>query len=467
LPPDSQQIETDVRALDQLGWFEWVHAEVEPLSIQPAEEQSRSERLQLPMLRLVFRVQERPLLAAISFRGSRVLSRQQISALLAQDGIAFKIAAPVDRVKLQSSVRLIEVELADRGFPDARVLVYLNSVPTAAVKAVFEIDDGPQVRLAKVSFGGDAIFPQEVLRRQMKRVAPHAMFSRLRDKNVYTPGRLEEDLRYLADFYRDRGYPEVRIGIPAVRVEATARRRWWSWPRRAGAGSFHIFIPIAAGEHYSLESVEVRNDLPGATLRQTEAVTAALRQLKHGEGFSQQKIEETREALRMLRALRPAKKNALPPEIEVERQFDRARRLARLTFHIREARPYTVRRIEFSGHRRFSDRYYRRRVRLKEGDPFNPVTLELGLAQLATTGFIRPLRPQNVHIRFNEERRTADVAIRIEEIGRQRFSLTGGQAAATGNTLGMAYNVFDFLGGEELLTGYLEGGPESLQIAVS
>ena len=58
---------------------------------------------------------------------------------------------------------------------------------------------------------------------------------------------------------------------------------------------------------------------------------------------------------------------------------------------VREAQPYTIRRLEFHGEQRFSDRYYRRRVLVAEGESFDPERLERGLAQLARTGFIRPI----------------------------------------------------------------------------
>jgi outer membrane protein assembly factor BamA len=87
--------------------------------------------------------------------------------------------------------------------------------------------------------------------------------------------------------------------------------------------------------------------------------------------------------------------------------------------------------------------------------------LEAGLARLARTGYIRPVRKDNLSVRLDEPSRTADVSIRIEEIGRQRVSLVGGHAAF-GITVGIAYTVFDLLGGEELLTMHLEGGPATL-----
>src|SRR5207302_718299 len=64
---------------------------------------------------------------------------------------------------------------------------------------------------------------------------------------------------------------------------------------------------------------------------------------------------------------------------------------------------------------------------------------------------------------FGASRHTADISIRLEEIGQQRVTFDGGRAQF-GSTFGLAYTVFDLLDHEELLTAKLEGGPESLQL---
>src|ERR1700685_679417 len=60
---------------------------------------------------------------------------------------------------------------------------------------------------------------------------------------------------------------------------------------------------------------------------------------------------------------------------------------------------------------------------------------------------------------------TADVTIHVEELGQQRASLVGGRGQF-GSTLGIAYSLFNLLDREELLSSRIEGGPESLQLAM-
>ncbi len=457
---DPARVERDVRGLDRLGWFDSVTAEAHPLLPPSAEPLSGDfeespdlrERSLLPTesnLRLVFVLEERLVLAEVEFSGSRVLSQQRITTLLESKGIKLKIAAPVNRAELWRAERALEGELAELGHPFAEVRLRLEQVPTWAVRATFQIHDGPRIEVSRVTFSGNRAFSDEALRRQMKRIAPGALFAGMRGKTIYTPERLTEDLERLANFYRNRGYAEARLGTPRVETVQQSGSR----------STFAISIPVEEGLFYQLEAVE----LSGATPHARAGLAPLLRGLKPPAPYSQEKLMRLAEELARLSAREAAGGRGLRPDVEVIPHFDRLAGTARVTLLLRETEPYTIRRIEFLGHRRFSDRYYRRRILLQEGEPFDPEKLERGLAQLARTGFIRSVESEDVRVQLDETHRTADVTIRFREIGRRRFSLVGGGSGPV-NSLGIVYEVFDLLGREELLTTHLEGGPESLKL---
>jgi len=471
-PLDAERVEEDVRALDRLGWFDSVTAEVHPMPVLLAAAETDAARLAalLPAagldetgLRLVFVVEERPFLAAVRFRGSHVLSRERIGALLEEKRIQLKVAAPARREDLWRAARAIEAALADAGHPQVGVRLRLEEVPTAAVRATFEISDGPAITVGRVTFAGNRAFSERKLRRQMKHISPDARLARLRGKKTYTRERLAEDLERLESLYRNHGYPEARVGQPAAEVEKEHVRHLLPWPHRRAAPRFHISIPVEEGRSYRLGAVEVHDERAQQEAGESAAERAALRSLKKDEPYSWEKLERARAALERSRAFKPAKGSSLPPQVDVAPRFDPEAGAVRVVFRVRKPQPYIVRRIEFVGQKRFSDRYYRRRILLKEGEPLDTAKLEAGLGQLARTGFIRPVKRQDIGLQLDEPHHTADLTIRVEEIGRQKISLVGGHAVP-GSTVGLVYNVFDLLGGEELITAHLEGGPESLQM---
>jgi outer membrane protein assembly factor BamA len=124
-----------------------------------------------------------------------------------------------------------------------------------------------------------------------------------------------------------------------------------------------------------------------------------------------------------------------------------------------------VRRIEFRGNQRFPDRYLRRRIGLREGQPLDEYALEGGLARLARTGYFQPIKKEDVQIETQEAGRIADVTIQLHEKGKQRMAFSGG-LEQFGSTVGIAYTVFNLLGLDEFLSIQIDGGPETVQQAV-
>ncbi|HLB87086.1 MAG TPA: POTRA domain-containing protein, partial [Terriglobales bacterium] len=265
-PLDAARIADDVRALDRLGWFDSVSAEVHPIPVfladtqtgansqpewhgpndpaelaiesarlgtaaEPVEDINRPlamiaspERARIGLL-LLFVLEERPFLARVEFHGSRALSGERIASVLEQKRIALKLAAPANRTELWRAARAIEAALADLGHPQAQVRLRLEETPTAAAVAKYEIQDGPRISVARVVFAGNHAFSERTLRRQMKRVAPGSGIAGIpislgRGERIYTPQRLAEDIERLASFYRNHGFPEARVGNPTAEVTA-------------------------------------------------------------------------------------------------------------------------------------------------------------------------------------------------------------------------------------------------------
>ena len=106
-----------------------------------------------------------------------------------------------------------------------------------------------------------------------------------------------------------------------------------------------------------------------------------------------------------------------------------------------------------------------RRIPLREGEFFDPEKLRSGLERLARTGYVRPFKPEDVRMQFDEANHDVDVSIRVTEVGQQKISLVGGWNNL-GGTIGAAYSVFNLLGGEELIDSHIDFGPDSLHLAL-
>jgi outer membrane protein insertion porin family len=456
-PLDAERIAADVRTLERLGWFDSVTANVEeiPLMLASAGGEEAAGLPRHPLYALTFAVEERPFLEKVEFRGLRALKKQEMESALRSENVKLKTATFRDPEEVWRTRRIIVRLLAEMGFPLAEVGVReeRSSVATARVK--FIVREGPRVPVCHVEFPGAMAFSQEQLRREMTEIAPHAAFAGMRGKTIYTEGRLARDIERVERFYRSRGYLEAKFGAPQIEMEEIQPARGTAGGARAPRLGYHIVVPLEEGARFHLAGAEIS----GAQPAHQEKLREFLKGLEISHPASEESVEQARQ--RMEQAAR-----RLEPEAArvVSAQFvlDRELHAARIEFVVRDAPQYVVQRIEFTGHHRLPDRYFRRGFGLLEGEVFDPEKLERSLAKLARHGFVRPVGRNNLEVTFDDELRTAQIRIKVEELGRQRISLIGSQAMSR-STMGLAYSVFNLLGGDEFLMAQWEGGPERVE----
>jgi outer membrane protein assembly complex protein YaeT len=458
---DASKANRDVQALARTGWFETVRADVEPTGDAASNSTSASQHL-----RLTFCVPEQPFLTKVEYSGSALLPTTQIEKLLAERKLTPKLGEPANPLALDRAGKLIQSALAELGHPHGHVQVAMEESAQATAVARFEISDGPHLPVGRISFEGNPAVQEKLLQRQMRRVSPSSFFAGVRGKDAYTPGGFEEDRGRLLTYYQNHGYPEARVGEAKIGEYKDVSRRWLPWPHEVNNQRLAVTIPIEAGPLYRLDSVVASPDLEqaaGIERREGVAPTKAVTK----QVYSAQKVEDLRRAWQMrVRGKVRREKAGLIRDVEVDRKMDAEAHKVRVRLDLSAEPAYTVRRLEFRGIRYFPDRYFRRRIGVKEGEPLDDFALEAGLRRLARTGYFKPIKKSDIQISANDVARTIDVTIHIEELGLQRVSLMGGRGQF-GNTLGVAYSLFNILDREELLTSKIEGGSEMLELALS
>jgi outer membrane protein assembly complex protein YaeT len=455
---DAAKLQHDVRTLGSLGWFASIRVEEVP------EATPRSGGSQRPRhVTLLFHFEEQPILSGVEYGGSRLLSTKQIEKLLEGKKLAPGLGKPADPAALQRIAETIRAGLAELAHPEASVRIHPEMRLNATVAVHFEIADGPHLPVRRVRFVGDPRVPEKLLRGQMQSIAPWKPLASLRSKDAYFAAAFEEDRQRILAYYLDHGYPEARLGNAQLTKFTDESWKFLPRPHRAAYQGLQLSIPINAGPFYRLAAVEPTESLQHA-IASRSGKPLQWREPEQGHAFSQQEVDKLRRFYTaQLRARPRAPEDVSFQAVDAVPLFDTENHCVRLRLAVSDSPPYLVRRLEFQGLHKFSDRFARRRIPLREGHPLDERALEAGLTKLARTGYFKPIRKENVHIQLDDAHRAADITIRLEEIGQQRATLDGGHAQF-GSTLGFAYTVFDFFGHEELLNAKLEGGPETLQI---
>lgn len=454
---DPARVAKDVRALVRLGWFGSIRVEATP-STECAKQLPENSKC----VSLIFHVSEFPFLSKVEFSGSRLLSRKQIEKLLEDKKLTPGLGKPADPAALQRIAFAIRNGLNELGHPEASVRIDRQDANNGTVIVRFEIYDGPSLRVRRVNFDGHPLVSIRLVRGQMKNIAPWKPLAAWCGKNAYTREAFEEDRQRILAFYQNHGFPEARVGSARVAQFTGLSRRWLPWPHESAQAGLSVSIPIEAGPYYRFESITA-----------TDALLQAARERGHTpipvswqdeSAFSQERIDKLQRLWAARIQSRHPELDSFPSHsVDAMRTFDSENHTARITFDLSDSPPYRVERIGFFGLHKFSDRYVRRRIALREGCPIDERALEAGLLRLARTGYFKPIHKEDIRVQLDEAARTANVSIRLQEIGQQRASLVGG-TGQFGSTLGVVYTVFDLLNLEELLSAQLDGGPESLQV---
>jgi outer membrane protein assembly complex protein YaeT len=456
---DMNKVESDVKALGRLGWFGEIGVETQLAKspLLPGDNATQP-------LRLVFRVAELPYLTKVEYAGSRLLSRAQIEKILVEQHLTLPLGEPAAPANLKRISKTIQSALAELGHPQPRVEIHREEFANGTVHVRFIINDGPHIPVGRIEFEGHPVVSAKLLRHKMRRTAP-AIFASWRGKDAYTREGFEEDRSRILIYYQDHGYLEARIGTLRVSVYEKTPSRWIPRPFCTPGKRLAVSLPIEAGPFYRVESVGISPELTEASGKRGGKLLAYSK-AEAGSAYSARALDDLRHA--WVAATTPKHNRE---ESGAERAVETSRILDLETHRVRErigfsdAPPYIVRRIEFKGLHRFSDRYLRRRIGLREGQPFDEHALESGLARLTRTGYFHQIKKEDIRVDTDDVTQTADVTIRVSEAGQQRASFSGG-LGQFGSTIGIAYTLFDLLQREELLTAQIDGGPESLQIVL-
>ena len=457
-PFDAAKLQHDLRTLARLGWFKSIRVEETSRTVSALQSFLPQQRVTL-----IFHFEEEPILSRFEYSGSRLLSQSQIEKLLEENKLTPGLGKPANPATLYRMALAIQSALNELGHPDASVQIQRQTQMNSTVSIRFAIVDGPHLPVRQVRFEGDTGVSERLLRTQIQSIAPWKPLASLRGKDGYLRAAYEEDRQRILTYYADHGYPEARVGNARVEQILERSRKWFPLPHHSTQPGLLLSIPVHGGQFYRLESVEPSPTLQRAFEEQTGK--PLLLPVTQGRAFSQQDVDKLRRFcnLRLQANDWRARRDVSLPSVDANPILDPDKHSVRLKLNLSDSPPYLVHRLEFQGLHRFSDRFIRRRIPLREGHPLDERALEIGLTKLARTGYFKPMRKENIHIQLDDAGRTADISIHLEEIGQQRVTFDGGRAQF-GSTLGLAYTVFDLLNHEELLTAKLEGGPESVQL---
>ena len=257
-PFDAKVVKADVSTLYRLGRFGQVTADATILPDGSVE--------------VGYTVEEQQIVDSIDFAGNYVITDQEL-----RKAVPLTTGAPRDDFLLEQSVFRIKELYKGRGNYLVEVKVDETKIDQGLI--LFQIIEGPRVRIKEIEFVGNEAFPAEQLEAQLK-TKPWVFLFR---KGELDEDLLVEDVATVDRFYKDRGYVDVRVDR---RIELSNDQR-----------EAKIVFVVSEGRQYRLRDVVIKGEQGAPPRVMTREQVGNLAIIQRGDPFQRNLIEKTKQAI--------------------------------------------------------------------------------------------------------------------------------------------------------------------------
>jgi len=307
---------------------------------------------------VVFDVQEQRSVNRITFRGNRGV---EDSAL--RNAVDLRPGEAIDPFRLRLAESAIETLYRERSYPFARVSIARGPLEERG-DLVFEIVEGPNVRVREVDFVGAKFFKPDVLfgRDPLNAAVKTRPWQFVLNPGRYDPEQIEQDVAALRRLYESKGFFDVRVG----------RKLQWS----PDQSEVQVQFLIDEGPRYTVAKLlfEGNTNLGAAEIRRELS-------LVEGRPYDGERLQ--RDIRKIVQAYSPLgyiyqeggfNANEDDPDylyIDPRPVFHPEAGTLDLVYAIREGKPFRVGRIIVKGNYKTKDNVILRDMRFAPGSLFN------------------------------------------------------------------------------------------------
>lgn len=371
-PFDSSIVQEDYQRIYDLRKFSNVQAKIEPTA---------------EGVIVVFIVTEQNQISAINYRGNVHIETETLQNL-----VDLQIGQAVDQFRLAMARQTLESYYRDKNYPFAHVEILPGPLAGEGI-VVFNIVEGPNVRIRKIDFVGNKTFSSWKLKDQIQTRNWVWIFR----PGTFEPDLLEDDVAALRRFYEQKGFFDVRVG----------RKIGFSPDQKA----MQVTFLIDEGTRYTIEQVSFNGNqsIPDEQLRQN------LRLLE-GQPYDGDLLQ--RDIRQIVKAYSPFgfiyQPQSNDPDylrIDAKPLFRRDAGKVDLVYEISEGKPFRVGRILVKGNTRTKQKVVLREMRVAPGEVYDSAELQDAADRLRSTPYFNGVSITPI----GSDPETRDVLVEVNE----------------------------------------------------
>ncbi|MDQ1472688.1 MAG: outer membrane protein insertion porin family [Bryobacterales bacterium] len=404
---------------------------------------------------LTYVVVERPVIRDIKYEGMKSASISDVLDRFKERKVGLVVESQYDPNVINHAAVVLKELLSERGHEFATVNPDLRRIPPSSLEIIFQVEEGPKVKVGEINIVGNQAFSRRQVVRAMKNLKPigipHSIFLEELFSKTYDSSKLEEDKERIRDAYQKEGYFTAKALEHTVKLHTTG----------GALGGFHIplfkenkvgqaqdiTLPVEEGKRYYLAKM----NFEGVKLFRSTEFLGRLFAMQQGDVFSTEKLRNGIKNLTKVYSQFGYIDYVGEPQIDVVPQSNKID----LTINVDEGKQFFVRRIEFTGNTTTRDKVIRRELLIDEGDVYNSTLWDASILRLNQLGYFETLKENEAFsLNRNAGSNTVDINLKVKERGKNSISLNGGVSGIAGTFVGMNYSTNNFLGlGETLSIG--------------
>ncbi|NIO49336.1 MAG: outer membrane protein assembly factor BamA [Candidatus Aminicenantes bacterium] len=387
-------------------------------------------------------VEENPVIRNITYKTGRKLKEDEIVKKLKEKKeyiLPYSFYSPY---KIRLINKTVEELLVEKGLYSGEVKVVVNEKEKSRVDIIFEIKEGKKVRVGEIVFEGEAKLPSSALRKAMTENKKHGIISWIKQKDVFRPDKLDEDLAEIKHKLHEYGYMKATVGEP--RIEEITKSSIFLKKQKMKK----IIIPINAGSRYMVGEVKIE----GNKVFSKEALSRFIR-FKKGEVYSAKIREESVEEI----GKHYRHKGYLYARIIPAESLDSERKTVNVTFNIDEGELAYLNRLEFRANTFTKDKVIRREMLIREGDRFDFGLFEDSILKMGQHGIVGLGREPQIE-RNPDKSAQIDVTLHVRELHESYYLFSGGYNGYGGIFGAFNYSNVNFLGTGKILELTIDHG---------
>jgi outer membrane protein insertion porin family len=376
-------VQEDIKNLYKIGYFDDVTVEVETFE---------------GGVKLIYKLVEKPSITSIDFQGNDEFDADKL-----KEQITLTLGAIANLSLITDNAKSIISFYQSEGYWLVKVIPIIREISTDAVALTYQIDEGPKVKVKKITIEGNSALSDRKIRKVMQ-TKKWWLFSFITSSGIYKKDQMKDDVERIRDLYHSIGYIYVVISEPKIELSPDRKK-------------LYISITVSEGDQYSVGDITVQGNTVFSESKLFEDLNIAA-----GQIFNRRALREDVDKIIDRYMENGYARVDVNPLINVRRQ----ELIADITLSITEGGIFRIGTINITGNTKTRDKVIRREMRLDEGEIFNKKLIKRSYQRINNLNFFESVDVSPVP---RTDAQLVDVNIDVKEKLTGMLSVGGGYSS--------------------------------------